>query len=139
MGNAVTYKYFTFCHTGMITQPERQVLYTLGEFCTQASNKLSDRPLELLISKADFIAVALKAKITLKKERALYKNLESLQAKKLVVYKDKSLQLTPKGRKCVIRINSELGPYLKIKETLLTENILKYARKAQTTLLLKEE
>ena len=133
-----SYIYFTFPLLNMITPVERYILYTLGEFCTQASQKLNDKPLELSISKAEFIATALKAKMTPKKERAVYKNLEALQAKKLIIYEEKNLKLTKKGRAEVCRINSELEPYLKIKETLKTENLLKYARKAQTTLLLKE-
>ena len=115
-----------------VTSVERYILFALGEFCTQANKKLSDRPLQLSVSKAEFIAIATKTQMTAKKERAIYKNLESLQEKKCISYDDKNLELTSKGQKELFKVNAELLPYLNLKEFLKTENALKYARKAQT-------
>lgn len=120
-----------------ITPVEKYILFALGETCNQASKRLSDKPLQLFVSKAEFIALAMKTQMTAKKERAIYKNLESLQEKKFISYDDKNLELTSKGQKELSKVNAELVPYLNIKEFLRTENALKYARKAQTTLVNK--
>ena len=120
-----------------ITPVEKYILFALGETCNQASKRLIDKPLQLSVSKAEFIIIAMKTQMTAKKERAIYKNLESLQEKKFISYDDKNLELTSKGQKELLKVNAELVPYLNIKEFLKTENALKYARKAQTMLLNK--
>ena len=120
-----------------ITPVEKYILFALGETCNQASKRLIDKPLQLSVSKAEFIIIAMKTQMTAKEERAIYKNLESLQEKKFISYDDKNLELTSKGQKELLKVNAELVPYLNIKEFLKTENALKYARKAQTMLLNK--
>ena len=122
----------------MLTTVERFMLFALGEFCSQANKRLSDRPLQLSVSKAEFIAIARKINMTAKKERALYKNLESLETKKFIAYDEKTLQLTDKGQTAFGKIHAELTPYLNIKELLQSDDPLKYARKAQTMFSAKE-
>lgn len=123
----------------MITPVERFILYSLGEFCSQANKKIDNKPISLPISKVEFINVIKKTNMTPKKERALYRNLESLEAKKFILYENKSLRLTQKGLGVIKRINAELIPYLNITDILKTENLLKYARKTQTTLSFKKD
>ena len=55
-------------------------------------------PLEVSISKSLFIGVVKKAHLAEKKERALYKNMETLEEKKLIKYDNKQLSLTKKGK-----------------------------------------
>ena len=69
----------------MITPVERFMLYSLGEFCSQADKRVSNKPISLPISKVEFINVVMNANMTSKKERAIYKNLESLELKKLIL------------------------------------------------------
>ncbi len=116
----------------MLTNVERFILFALGEFCSQTNKKLNDRSLQLAVSKADFITIATRTQMTEKKERAVYKNLESLQAKKFVAYDEKNLTLTNKGQKELEKVNTEIVPYLNIKEFLKSQDALKYAKKAQT-------
>ena len=115
-----------------LTSVERFILFALGEFSSQANKKLSDKPLELAISKAEFIAIARKINITPKKERALYKNLEALETKKFISYQEKNLLLTKKGHSTFCSIHGQISPFLMIKDILANEDPLKYARKAQT-------
>ena len=123
----------------MVTSVERFILYSFWEFCSQANKKIDNKPLSLAVSKAEFITLIKNANITIKTERAVYRNLETLQEKKLVMYKDKSLRLTRRGQNVIKKINTELMPYLNIKDILKTESLLKHARKAQTVLSFKED
>lgn len=116
----------------MVTPVERFMLFVLGEFFTQACKRLDKAPLEISISKAEFISIVLKANMAAKKERALYKNLESLEFKGLIAYDSKNLRLTNKGKKTVGHIHSDLMPYFSVNNIIKSENTLKYARKAQT-------
>lgn len=116
----------------MVTPVERFMLFVLGEFFTQASKRLDKAPLEISISKAEFISIVLKANMATKKARALYKNLESLEFKGLIAYAGKNLRLTNKGQKTVGHIHSDLVPYFCVNDIIKSENTLKYARRAQT-------
>src|SRR3989344_181477 len=115
-----------------ITSVERFILFTLGEFYSQTNKKLSDKPLRLAMTKAGFIQIARKMNLAPKKERALYKNFENLETKKLISYNEKNLALTPKGEKTFKQISGQITPFISIKEILATENPLNYARKAPT-------
>ena len=118
-----------------ITSVERFILFTLGEFYSQTNKKFSDKPLRLAMTKAGFIQIARKMNLAPKKERALYKNFENLETKKLISYNEKNLALTPKGEKTFKQISGQITPFISIKEILATENPLNYARKAQTMFL----
>lgn len=115
-----------------ISNKQKFILYTLGKWYAEANEKLKDRPLHVMISKSIFIDVAKKAEMVRKKERALYKNLEFLEKKKLISYSNKNLALTDKGRRAFEELNKELSPYFKVAETLRKKNPLSYSRKAQT-------
>jgi len=67
-----------------------------------------------------------------KKERALYKNLEFLQKKKLISYNNKNLALTIKGKKLFEKVNEELTPYFNVSDALKKKDPLSYSKKAQT-------
>ncbi len=115
-----------------LTSVESFILFSLGEFYKKTNNKFTDKPLKLAITKSEFITIARKMNLAPKKERALYKNLETLETKKFVSYQEKNLALTKKGQKAFQKISGQVTPYLSIKEILATENPLNYARKAQT-------
>ena len=115
-----------------ITNKQKFILYTLGKWYAEANKKLKGKPLHVMISKSVFIDVAKKAKMVKKKERALYKNLELLEKKKLISYTNKNLALTDKGKKLFVKLNEELNPYLKVTDTLKKKDPLSYSRKAQT-------
>lgn len=115
-----------------ITSVERFILFALGEFYHQTNQKLSDKQLQLAITKAEFIEIARKMNLAPKKERALYKNFEALETKKFISYKEKNLALTTKGQKAFKQISGQITPFISIKGILQTEDPLNYSRKAQT-------
>ena len=86
------------------------------------------------MSKAAFIDLARAAGMVKKKERALYKNLESLEEKKLIMYNHKSLALTPKGQKAYERVLNELAPYLSVSQLLTNQDVLRYTKKVKAVL-----
>ncbi len=115
-----------------ITNKQKFILFTLGRWYLEANKKLKTRSLKLAISKSVFIGLVQKAKMVKKKDRALYKNLESLEKKKLISYKNRNLALTKRGEKLFKKINNEMQPYLKVAQALKTKNPLSYSKKAQT-------
>ena len=61
------------------TKTQNFILFTLGKWYEEANKKIKGKPLEVCISKKTFIELVMKAKIAKKLERALYKNLETLE------------------------------------------------------------
>ena len=76
------------------TKVQNYILYALGKWFTEANKTIKDKPLVVSINKKEFIALVGKAKIAKKRPRALYKNLEILEKKRLITYKNKELKLT---------------------------------------------
>ena len=70
------------------TRVQGFILFTLGKWFEEANRKIAGKPLEVSISKATFIGLVKKAEFARKQSRALYKNLEILEKKKLIVYKN---------------------------------------------------
>ncbi len=115
-----------------MTKVQKYILYALGKWFQEANKRIKDRPLVVSINKVSFIEIVKKAKIAKKQERALYKNLEILQKKKLVSYENKELKLTAKGERLFRKIESEVIPYFKLIKTLKEKDPIKYTRKLQT-------
>jgi len=107
------------------------ILFALGQYYLEANKRLKGAPLEVVVSKKVFIDIVQKAHISLKKERALYRNLEELEHKKFVSYDNHSLKLTPKGQRLYERLRREYGPYLNLANVLNKFDVLRYTR-AQT-------
>lgn len=63
-----------------------------------------------------------------KGERAMYKNLEDLENKKLVSYENKTLKLTGKGDKKYQELLTKIEPYLSVTLLLKSEDVLKYTK-----------
>lgn len=116
-----------------VTKVQAFILFALGTCYAECSKKFADKPLAVSMNKVDFIEITRKAKITSKKERALYKNLEALETLKLITYDNKSLALTPKGQKIFERVHADLEPYMNVKG-VLSSDVLKYTTRAQTIL-----
>lgn len=114
------------------TKKQKYILFALGKWYEQANKQIENKALEVAISKSVFIDLVMKAKIAEKKERALYKNLEELEKRKLINYSNKNLALTKKGDKIFCQLNSEIKPYVKLNNLLSKTNPLSYTSKAQT-------
>ncbi len=116
------------------TRTQNFMLFTLGKWYEEANKKIKGKPLEVCISKRVFIELVIKAGIAKKQERALYKNLETLEKKKLVRYENKELILTTKGKKLYEKLNKQIIPYINLYEKLKTKDPTSYTRKVQTVL-----
>ena len=64
------------------------ILFSLGAWFEEANKHIEDKPLQVSISKKTFIELVMNAGIARKQERALYKNLETLEKKKLISYEN---------------------------------------------------
>ncbi len=118
-----------------LTKTQKITLYSLGECYNQLNKRFGDAPLQVFISKIGFIEVMIDSGLVEKKERALYKNLETLEKKKLVYYENKNLRFTKRGFIHYNRIKNGLKPFLAVEKFLKDVNT---NRKLQTTLSNKE-
>ena len=114
------------------TKVQRFILFALGKWFEEANKKIKHKPLKVSISKRIFIDLVKTAKIAQKQERALYKNLEILEKKKLVEYKNKELDLTKRGKKLYEEINKGVLPYLNVFKKLKDKSPISYTKKVQT-------
>ena len=113
------------------TKVQRFILYSLGRWFEEANEGLGE-PLQVSISKVLFIEILLKAGIAKKQERALYRNLEMLEQRKLVAYKNRELTLTKKGETLFFLIKRELEPYFSVNRKLQEKSPTSYTKKVQT-------
>jgi hypothetical protein len=112
------------------------MLFSLGLCHSQFEKRFADRPVSLALSKADFIDLVQRAGIAHKKDRAVYRNLQSLEEERYIAYDNRTLTLTPKGRKMFLKIQKDIQPYIEVSYILTSDDILKYTTKRQ--LVLKE-
>ena len=110
------------------------ILFTLGRWYEQANEKIKGKPLEVCVSKKVFIELVTKAGIAEKQERALYKNLETLEKKKLIKYENKELMLTNKGKVLFEKLDKQVMPYISLYEKLKSKDPTSYTKKVQTIL-----
>lgn len=115
-----------------LTKVQRYILYTIGTWYEEAENIISDKSLMVSLSKKQFIDLARGASFVSKKERALYKNLESLELAKLVSYKEKNLILTEKGKRHYAKIKRSLEPYVYVTIKLKEKDPMSLVKKIQT-------
>lgn len=94
-----------------LTKTQRLILYALGHFYTALNQPLVEKPVQVRTSKIAFIEHLLAAKIISKQERALYKNLETLEKKKLILYESRMIMFTELGLKELEKINKEISHF----------------------------
>ena len=95
-----------------LTRNQQLILYSLGLCYRQLNKKFEDKPLEVSVSKIFFIETLLKSNLMAKKHRALYKNLETLEKKKLIAYANKHIKFTKRGYTAFNRLSKEANPYI---------------------------
>src|SRR3989338_9021996 len=100
-----------------VTKTEKLMLYALSEFYHRLNQPLEKTPLEINTSKIIFIELLLQTQTILKKERAIYKNLEALERKKLISYEHKIIKFTDQGILQLKKIQRELQPFMEIKNS----------------------
>jgi len=118
-----------------LPEKQRLILFVLGKLYDEANKKLNKSLLEVSVSKSAFIEIVKKAELAKKKERALYKNLESLEKSKMVSYDGKILRMSDRGLKAYNEIDRQLAPYVGIIKTIEQENLIKLTSKARTTFI----
>tara|TARA_Y100000310_G_scaffold159115_1_gene158603 strand:+ start:18725 stop:19126 length:402 start_codon:yes stop_codon:yes gene_type:complete len=107
-----------------LNKTERLILFSLGEFYSQLNQPL-EKPLKLRTSKVVFITFILHSQIITTQERALYKNLESLEDKKLISYEGRMIHLTARGLEILTKIKDEIGRFVEIKKFFTSKRKLK--------------
>ncbi|HLD40487.1 MAG TPA: hypothetical protein VJB13_05100 [Candidatus Nanoarchaeia archaeon] len=112
-----------------LSKTQRLILYALAHFYTSLNQPLVEKPVQVRTSKIAFIEHLLAAKIVSKQERALYKNLETLEQKKLISYENKMIIFTEFGLREVEKINKEIQQFIDLEKYFQQE---KPKRKIQT-------
>lgn len=120
--------------TEKLSKEERYILYAMGK-CYQSYNKFfTDKPLEVTISKFTFIDIMISSKSVNKKERAIYRNLESLEAKKLIRYDNKELSFTRKGLREFNKVDKNINNYIELINHIMDTKSISIHKKMQTKL-----
>ncbi len=114
-----------------LTKTQRLILYALGQFYHSLNQPLVEKPVQVRTSKIAFIEHLLQSKIISKKERALYKNLETLENKKLILYENKMITFTEFGLKELEKISKEVQRFVSLEQYFQQE---KPKRKLQTVI-----
>ena len=114
-----------------LTSKERLIIFALGIYLEAIKKKVSS-DLDVSIQKSVFIDFVIKTKLFEKKERAIYKNLETLENKRLLSYPNKRIILTERGAKAYEKVLEEARPYLTVYDTLRQTNIAKETKRIQT-------
>lgn len=114
-----------------LTKTQRLILYALGHFYTALNQPLVEKPVQVRTSKIAFIEHLLAAKIVAKQERALYKNLETLEQKKMISYENKMIMFTELGLRELEKINKEIQQFISLEKYFEQE---KPKRKLQTVI-----
>lgn len=95
-----------------LTNKQKYMLFILGEYYKKERRRLKKSFLDIAISKPVFIDLVMESGLVSKKERAVYKNLEVLERKRLIFYENRMLKLTNRGIKRFIELEKAIFPYL---------------------------
>lgn len=99
-----------------LTKTQRLILFALGKFYVSLNQPLIEKPVQVRTSKIAFIEHLLKSKIVSKQERALYKNLETLENKKLILYENRMIMFTESGLKELEKISKEIEHFIDLEK-----------------------
>jgi hypothetical protein len=118
-----------------ISETSKEVLFVLGEFFKATDRRFSSAPLEVGVSKAEFIDAIMKTGAVKKQERALYKNLEELQNYRYILYrKDKILRMSNRGLELYRRMSRDLERLMDMRIKMATTSV-GFKRKIQAKLV----
>ena len=99
-----------------VTKTQRLILFALGQFYHQLNQPLIAKPIEVRTSKIAFITFLSHSSIVIKQQRALYKNLETLENKELISYGGSMITFTPIGLEILDKINREVEQFVKLQD-----------------------
>jgi len=115
-----------------LTPVEKLILHSLGQFYISVNQPLIEKPVRVRTSKIAFIELMLKSKVVNKQERALYKNLENLEKRKLIGYDSRMIAFTNKGLRELEKVRKEVTPFVEIEHYF--QKGVKSQRKLQTVM-----
>ena len=113
-----------------LSKKHQFVLFALYRYLQEANKRFKKAPLSVSVSKSIFIDFLKKQKLADKTERALYKNLEFLEKKKLIKYENRFLKPTKKGLKIYQTLLKEIAPYIHLLKTIKGD-VTKMTKRAQ--------
>jgi hypothetical protein len=116
-----------------LTDKKKEMLFILGQFLLETDKKFAEAPLQVSISKAEFIEIIKDMKAVSKTERTIYKDLEELQEKRYIIYDERDLRMSKKGYNEYIGIIEEADRLKQLAESIKASNI-RFKRKIQTKL-----
>ncbi len=119
-----------------LTKVEKYVLFVLGSCERELCKRVAGKPLEIVLSKSAFIELVMRSGVAGKKERALYKNLESLEKQKLLTYDHTIIHLTKRGKKEFLVLANAVEPFIRARDVLSSTDVLKCTKKARAVLLI---
>jgi len=114
------------------SKKEKLVLYALHHYYNTVKDRLNKQMIEPTLTKTTFIELLMKAKLVEKKERAIYRNLESLEKQKLISYNKSKLRLTIKGSRICKKIHKDIEGFLFIHSTIKSGSPSTKAKRIQT-------
>lgn len=115
-----------------LSRVHKLMLFSLGQFYQSINQPLVEKPVRLRTSKIAFIELLLSSKTMAKQTRAVYKNLEFLEKKKLIAYQNKLIKFTEKGINELKRVDNEIRQFVEIKKHF--KNVERPKRKWQTVI-----
>ncbi len=115
------------------TNKQKLMLYSLGQCYNRFNKSFKEKPLAVFVSKAAFIDMLMNNGMIDKKERALYKDLEFFEKKKLISYDNKNIKFTQKGYNLFSKISKEINPFFE-QRIFWNSNAVKINRKLQSTI-----
>jgi predicted methyltransferase len=110
---------------------ERLMLYALGRYYDISARVLPNEALAIHLPKSVFIDFVRRVELFDKGERAIYKNLEYLEDRKLVSYENRNLSLTERGQKVYDKVKAEIKPYFEMNKIIVNDRV-KESKKLQT-------
>ena len=99
-----------------VTKTQRQIIYALGQFYHQLNQPLIAKPIKVRTSKIAFITFLSHSEIITKQQRALYKNLETLEDKGLISYEGRMITFTALGLNILDKINREINQFIQLRD-----------------------
>jgi hypothetical protein len=99
-----------------LTKTQRLILFSLGQFYRRLNQPLEKKPVKIRTSKLVFIQLILSSEVITKQSRALYKNLETLEHKKLITYENRMIRFTELGLKIQKKINTEITQFVEVEK-----------------------
>lgn len=114
-----------------LTHTQKLILHSLGQFYQAINQPLIEKPVRLRTSKIAFIELLLECRAMSKQSRAVYKNLETLEKKKMIEYESRMIRFTERGLKHLKRIDQDIRPFVEVENHFRTA---KPGRKLQTVM-----